>query len=152
MTGRTTSGTPGGAGAGTGSGTGAGGGGETDGDVGEVARLIADLAGATAGSPAALRRLAGLLADRFGPGSRLLCHGADLALLDTAADPGARGWTARDLVEVVRRRFGASAVPLVLDVVAGEAARRPGGGGPEEGATLAALGAEGWWDRGRPLV
>lgn len=119
-----------------------------DHDPAVVAGLIGDLAGASAGTPADLRRLAGLLVDRFA-GARALHTGADLALLDAADALAGRGWEPRDVLEVVRRRIGPAMVPLALDVLGAAATRTPHG--PAD-AELAALGAEVWWDRGRPLV
>ncbi|WP_433800773.1 DUF2786 domain-containing protein [Actinomycetospora sp. CA-084318] len=54
-----------------------------------------------------------------------LDHAAETALLDAVGPLWDRGWTPRDLVEVVRRRIGSAAAPLAADVIAADAARRP---------------------------
>lgn len=118
----------------------------TETDAVGVAALIADLAGASAGTPADLRRLADLLGTRFGPD--VLDAGVDLALLDAVDPLWGRGWSPRDVPEVVRRRVGPTAVPGALDVLAADAARRPRSWAPE----LTGLGAEVWWDPARPMV
>lgn len=118
----------------------------SDDDPAAIAALMADLAAASSGAAADLRRLAGLVAGRFG--ARSLAVGADLALVDAVGGLWARGWVPRDVLEVAVRRLGASARPLALDVLAADAARRPRG----HDAELALLGARRWWDRGRPMV
>ncbi len=117
-------------------------------DVRTVAALVTDLAGASAGTPTDLRRLAGLLGSRFGLASRALERGTDLALLDAVDSLWARGWAPRDVGEVVRRRIGVATVPAALDLLAADADRRPRAWAAE----LYGLGAEVWWDRGRPLT
>ncbi len=117
-------------------------------DVRTVAALVTDLAGASAGTPTDLRRLAGLLGSRFGLASRALERGTDLALLDAVDSLWARGWAPRDVGEVVRRRIGVATVPAALDLLAADADRRPRAWAAE----LSGLGAEVWWDRGRPLT
>ena len=76
----------------------------------------------------------------------MLDAAADRALLDAVDPLWSRGWTPRDVVEVLRRRLGAGVVPLLGDVLAADARRRP--------ATwsLPGLDAGVWWDVGRPLV
>jgi len=96
-------------------------------DVRTVAALVTDLAGASAGTPTDLRRLAGLLGSRFGLASRALERGTDLALLDAVDSLWARGWAPRDVGEVVRRRIGVATVPAALDLLAADADRRPRG-------------------------
>lgn len=71
---------------------------------------------------------------------------ADTALLDAVDPLWTRGWTPRDLVEVARRRLGPAAVPLVSDLVAADAARRPGT------FSTAGVDATRWWDTTLPLV
>jgi hypothetical protein len=55
----------------------------------------------------------------------VLDEAAERALLDAVDPLWGRGWTPRDLVEVVRRRIGPSAAPLAADLVAADAVRRP---------------------------
>ncbi|MEJ2870073.1 DUF2786 domain-containing protein [Actinomycetospora sp. OC33-EN08] len=111
--------------------------------VAVAASLITELArGGVA--PEAVARGVTLLAGRVPEAA--LDPGADRALLDAVDPLWDRGWTPRDLVEIVRRRLGAAAVPLVTDLVAADAARRP--------ATFSTAGVDArrWWDADRPLV
>ncbi|GAA4842945.1 DUF2786 domain-containing protein [Actinomycetospora corticicola] len=74
-------------------------------------------------TPDALADARAVLAGRV-PGT-VLDEAAERALLDAVDPLWSRGWTPRDLVEVVRRRVGASVAPLAADLVAVDAARRP---------------------------
>ncbi|WP_305058208.1 DUF2786 domain-containing protein [Actinomycetospora soli] len=96
--------------------------GESRDQVAVAAALITELAR----GPLTAEGLAGARAvlDRRVPAA-VLDHAAERALL-AAVDPlWSRGWTPRDLVEVVRRRTGAGVASLAADVVAADAARRP---------------------------
>ena len=121
---------------------------DTTADTPTVAALIRDLAGASSGTSADTARLAGLLGSRFGLASHALERGTDLALLEAVESLWPRGWTPRDAVETVRRRVGPVGVQLVLDVIAADARRRPRTWEPQ----LAGIGAEVWWEPGRPLT
>ena len=121
---------------------------DTSSDAPTVAALIRDLAGASSGTSADTARLAGLIGSRFGLASRALERGTDLALLEAAEALWPRGWTPRAAVETVRRRVGPVGAQLVLDVIAADARRRPRTWEPQ----LAGIGAEGWWEPGRPLT
>lgn len=110
----------------------------------EVAALVVGLAGTTAGTPDDVARLAGLLGQRFGVADPRLDAGVGLALLETVGRLWARGWTPRDVVEIVRRRLGAAAVGPALDLLAADGAARPRGWGAE----LAGLGAPVWPEPG----
>ncbi|MEJ2888898.1 DUF2786 domain-containing protein [Actinomycetospora aeridis] len=102
-------------------------------DPEEAARFLAGLAQAGGRG----RDVAGVLRARYGR-SRALVAGAELALLDAADAVHERGWGARDVTEVVRRRLSAGRVVLAVDVLSAAAARRPRGGVLD--ADLAALG------------
>jgi hypothetical protein len=74
-------------------------------------------------TPDALAGARVLLAERVPAAA--LDAAAERALLDAVDPLWTRGWTARDLVEVVRRRIGAGAAARAADLVAADAARRP---------------------------
>ncbi|GAA4885133.1 DUF2786 domain-containing protein [Actinomycetospora straminea] len=97
-----------------------------------AARFVAGLAAAGGRGEDAVA----VLRARYGT-SRTLLAGAELALLDAADALHARGWGARDVTEVVRRRLPAARVVLAVDVLGAAAARRPRGE-----ADLAELDAE----------
>lgn len=112
--------------------------------VASAAALLTELAAGAHGRPDDVARARALLAERWG--DAVLDAAADRALLDAVDPLWSRGWTPRDVVEVLRRRLGTGVVPLLGDVLAADARRRP--------ATwsLPGLDAGVWWDAGRPLV
>ncbi|MCD2193027.1 DUF2786 domain-containing protein [Actinomycetospora endophytica] len=112
--------------------------------IAHAATLLTELAVACPGGPDDVGRIRAVLADRWADG--VLDPAAERALLDAVEPLWSRGWTPRDVVEILRRRLGPAAVPLTGDVLVADARRRP--------ATwsLAGVDAELWWDVGRPLV
>lgn len=108
----------------------------TSDDPQEVARFLAGLAGAGGRG----EEVTAVLRARYGT-SRALVAGAELALLDAADALHARGWGARDVTEVVRRRLSAGRVVLAVDVLGAAAARRPRGEAALD-PDLAALGGD----------
>jgi uncharacterized protein DUF2786 len=114
------------------------------GTVASASALLTELAAGCRGGPDDVARVRALLAGRWG--DAVLDPAADLALLDAVDPLWSRGWTPRDVVEVLRRRLGARVVALLGDVLAADARRRP--------ATWSLPGVDAgvWWDVGRPLV
>jgi hypothetical protein len=114
------------------------------GTVASATALLTELALGCRGGPHDVGRVRALLAGRWG--DAVLDPAADRALLDAVEPLWSRGWTPRDVVEVMRRRLGAGVVPLLGDVLAADARRRP--------ATWSMAGVDAgvWWDVGRPLV
>jgi hypothetical protein len=112
--------------------------------VAQATTLLTELAAGFHGGPDDVGRLRALLVERWD--DAVLDAAADRALLDAVDPLWSRGWTPRDVVEVLRRRCGTGAEPLVRDVLAADARRRP--------ATWSLPGGEAdvWWDVGRPLV
>ncbi|GAA4933329.1 uncharacterized protein DUF2786 [Actinomycetospora succinea] len=104
-------------------------------DPEEAARFLAGLAAAGGRG----EQVTAVLRARYGT-SRTLLAGAELALLDAADALHARGWGARDVTEVVRRRLSAGRVVLAVDVLSAAASRRPRGDAALD-ADLADLGA-----------
>ncbi len=106
--------------------------------------LLTELAVGCSGDTDDVGRVLALLAGRWD--QRVLDSAADRALLGAVDRLWARGWTPRDVVEVLRRRLGAGVVEPLGDVLAADARSRP--------ATwsLAGVDATVWWDVGRPLV
>ncbi|MHC1558136.1 DUF2786 domain-containing protein [Actinomycetospora sp. C-140] len=101
-------------------------------DPAEAARFLTGLAASGGRAEQAVR----VLRTRYGAG-RTLLMGAQLALLDAADTLHERGWGARDVTEVVRRRLTAGRVVLAVDVLGAAAARRPRGDAPDlEGTPL----------------
>ena len=117
----------------------------TDSDtVTHATALLTELATAGRGGPDDVGRVRALLVDRWG--DAVLDPAADRALLGAVDPLWSRGWTPRDVVEVLRRRLGPGVVALLGDVLAADARRRP--------ATWSLPGVDAgvWWDVGRPLV
>jgi hypothetical protein len=112
--------------------------------VAHATALLTELATGCRGGPDDVGRARALLAGRWD--DAVLDPAADRALLEAVDPLWSRGWTPRDVVEVLRRRLGAGVVTLLGDVLAADARRRP--------ATwsLPGLDAGVWWDVGRPLV
>jgi hypothetical protein len=112
--------------------------------VAHATALLIELATGCRGGPDDAARVRALLAGRWG--EAVLDPAADRALLEAVDPLWSRGWTPRDVVEVLRRRLGAGVVALLGDVLAADARRRP--------ATWSLPGVEAgvWWDVGRPLV
>jgi hypothetical protein len=112
--------------------------------VAQATTLLTELALACPGGPADVGRVRALLAGRWT--DAVLDPAAERALLDAVDPLWSRGWTPRDVVEILRRRIGSAAVVLAGDVLVADAQRRP--------ATWSMTGidAELWWDVGRPLV
>jgi hypothetical protein len=112
--------------------------------VADAATLLTELAAASPAAPDDVGRIRALLAGRWP--DAVLDPAADRALLDAVDPLWSRGWTPRDVVEILRRRLGAAVVPLAGDVLVADARRRPAGW------ALTGVDAELWWDTGRPLV
>ena len=114
------------------------------GTVASATTLLTELAVGCRGGPDDVGRVRALLAGRWG--DAVLDPAADRALLDAVDPLWSRGWTPRDVVEVLRRRLGGGVVTLLGDVLAADARRRP--------ATWSLPGVDAavWWDVGRPLV
>jgi hypothetical protein len=112
--------------------------------IAHAAALVTELAAGCAGGAGDVGRVRALLSGRWG--DAVLDAAADRALVDAVEPLWSRGWTPRDVVEVLRRRLGGGVVELLADVLAADARRRP--------ATwsLAGVDATVWWDVGRPLV
>jgi hypothetical protein len=112
--------------------------------VAHAAALLAELAIGCAGTSEDVARVRALLVDRWP--DPVLVPAADHALLDAVDPLWSRGWTPRDVVEVVRRTLGAGPLALAADVLVADARRRP--------ATWSTAGVDAtvWWDVGRPLV
>jgi hypothetical protein len=112
--------------------------------VAHATALLTELAVGCSGDTDDVGRVLALLAGRWD--HPVLDPAADRALLGAVDRLWARGWTPRDVVEVLRRRLGAGVVEPLGDVLAADARRRP--------ATwsLAGVDATVWWDVGRPLV
>ncbi|WP_018330464.1 DUF2786 domain-containing protein [Actinomycetospora chiangmaiensis] len=90
--------------------------------VAVAAALITELARRPL-TPDALAGARAVLAGRVPDAA--LDPAAERAMLDAVDPLWARGWTPRDLVEVVRRRIGATTAPLAAELVATDAVRRP---------------------------
>ncbi len=114
------------------------------GTVASATTLLTELAVGCRGGPDDVGRVRALLAGRWG--DAVLDPASDRALLDAVDLLWSRGWTPRDVVEVLRRRLGGGVVTLLGDVLAADARRRP--------ATWSLPGVDAavWWDVGRPLV
>ncbi|HEY2190688.1 MAG TPA: DUF2786 domain-containing protein [Actinomycetospora sp.] len=110
----------------------------------QAAALLAELAVGCSGGASDVGRVRALLVGRWG--DAVLDAAGDRALLEAVEALWSRGWTPRDVVEVLRRRLGAGVVELAADVLGADARRRP--------ATwsIAGVDATVWWDVGRPLV
>jgi hypothetical protein len=112
--------------------------------VTHAATLLTELAAACPGGPDGVGRVRAMLAGRWA--DAVLDPAAERALLDAVDPLWSRGWTPRDVVEVLRRRLGSAVVALAGDVLVADGRRRP--------ATWSLTGVDGqlWWDVGRPLV
>lgn len=112
--------------------------------VADAAALLTDLAAARPGGADDVGRVRAVLAGRWP--DAVLEPAADRALLDAVDPLWTRGWTPRDVVEILRRRLGSAAVALAGDVLAADAGRRP------TTWSLTGVDSRVWWDAGRPLV